>query len=525
MVLPRILKLAAWFALLPGLLAPPPAPNAIVRTADGVLEGVVSADGKVRTFKGIPYAAPPVGPLRWKAPQPVVPWTGVRKASEYGPRPMQGRIFDDMIFHDDGPSEDCLYLNLWMPARPATGKLPVMVWIYGGGFVAGSSSEPRQDGGNLSKKGVLIVSMNYRLGVFGFLAHPELTRESGHDASGNYGLMDMIAALQWVHRNIAAFGGDPDNVTLFGESAGSEAVCALMASPLARGLFHRGIGESGVFVNTLPPLQTRDEAEATGVRFAETEFGTSSLAALRALPARKLLAAALKYPRQRFYPDIDGYVVPADCRSIYAAGRQSHIALLAGWNRDEGSREDLLDKDEVTVANYIAHVWKRFGPDADRFLKLYPADTDAAAGRAAQDFGGDRGVAYPTWKWLELHLATGGSPVYRYEFDQAPPLPVDAEPGSEPQAYHSAEIEYVFRVLSSKNLPFRPEDHDVSELMASYWTNFAKTGNPNGPGLPTWPAYDRPDGYQVMHLSSKPGAAPDEHRARYEFLDQLGSPP
>ncbi len=298
-----------------------------------------------------------------------------------------------------------------------------------------------------------------------------------------------------------------------------------MASPLARGLFHRGIGESGVLVNTLPPLQTRVEAEATGVKFAETEFGTSSLAALRAKPAREMLDAALKYPRQHFYPDIDGYVVPADCRAIYAAGRQSHVALLAGWNRDEGSREDLLDKDEVTVANYLGHVRKRFGADADKFLKLYPATTDAAAGRAAQDFGGDRDVAYPTWKMLELHLATGGAPVYRYEFDQTLPLPAGAKPDTEATAPHAAEIEYVFQVLWSRDLPWRPEDYAVSELMASYWTNFAKTGNPNGPGLPEWPAYHRRDGYQVMHLSAKPGAAPDEHRARYEFLDRLGSPP
>ncbi len=217
----RRLKWTMLIAFLTGVLPAREVSYVQLTTADGVLEGVVSADGKVRTFKGIPYAAPPVGPLRWKAPQPVVPWAGVRPAFEYGPRPMQGLIFDDMIFHDDGPSEDCLYLNLWMPAKPATDKLPVMVWIYGGGFASGSSSEPRQDAGNLSKKGVLIVSMNYRLGVFGFLAHPELTRESGHDASGNYGLLDIIAALQWVHKNIATFGGDPDNVTLFGESAGS----------------------------------------------------------------------------------------------------------------------------------------------------------------------------------------------------------------------------------------------------------------------------------------------------------------
>ena len=220
-----------------------------ITTAHGILEGVVSSDGSVRTFKGIPYAAPPVGDLRWKAPQPVEPWEGVRRATDFPPRAMQVHVWDDMFFCDDGPSEDCLYLNLWMPSRPDTDKLPVMFWIHGGGFIAGSTSEPRQDGGDLSKKGVIIVSLTYRMGVFGFFAHPELTAESGHEASGNYGLLDMVAALEWVRDNIATFGGDPDNVTIFGESAGSSAVNALVTSPLAGGLFHKAIGESSSFFN------------------------------------------------------------------------------------------------------------------------------------------------------------------------------------------------------------------------------------------------------------------------------------
>src|SRR5271154_4177367 len=254
------------------------------RTADGVLEGVLSADGTVRIFKGIPFAAPPVGPLRWKPPQAPAPWAGVRKAVEFGPRCMQGGIYDDMIFRDAGPSEDCLYLNLWMPANPAPGRLPVMVWIHGGGFAAGASSEPRQDGGKLSKLGVLIVSLNYRLGIFGFFAHPELSKESGHNASGNYGLLDQVAALEWVKKNIATFGGDPDNVTIFGESAGSFSVSTLMASPLAQGLFRRAIGESGALFGGRRPVQSLAEAEAAGVKFSEAALGTSSLAALRAKP-------------------------------------------------------------------------------------------------------------------------------------------------------------------------------------------------------------------------------------------------
>ena len=496
-----------------------------LRTADGVLEGVVSGDGLVRTFKGIPYAAPPIGPLRWKPPQPVVPWTGVRKASEYGPRAMQGHIWDDMIFHDAGPSEDCLYLNLWMPANPPTTKLPVMVWIHGGGFIAGSSSEPRQDAGNLSKKGVMVVSFNYRMGVFGFLALPELAKESGHNSSGNYGLMDQVAALEWIKRNIATFGGDPDNVTIFGQSAGSSSVSALMASPLAHGLFCRAIGESGALFSATRPLKSRVQAEEAGVKFAETAFGTASLETLRTKSAQEVLDAALKVPREYFSRDIDGYFLPADCPAIYASGRQSHVPLLAGWNKDEGNFRSFFADDEPTVQNYVTHAKARFGSNVENFLKLYPAMTDAEARRAAQDLAADDSTAFAMWKWLELQLKTGESPVYRYEFDQTLPLPAEVKPGTEPTAPHSAEIEFVFRVLSSRNLPWRPEDREVSELMSSYWTNFAKTGNPNGPGLPPWPAYTGKDGYQVMHLIARPDAAPDSHRGRYEFLDRLSSSP
>jgi len=493
-----------------------------IQTADGVLEGVVSADGKVRTFKGIPYAASPVGPLRWKPPQPAPPWTGVRKAVDYPPRAMQGRIYDDMVFHDAGPSEDCLYLNIWMPENhPESKLLPVMVWIYGGGFVAGSTSEPRQDAGNLSKQGVMVVSVGYRLGVFGFLALPELTKESEHNASGNYGLLDQVAALKWIKANIATFGGDPDNVTIFGESAGSRSVGALMASPLAQGLFRRAIGESSSCFDTLQPWKPRVQAEQAGVKFAESVFGTDSLEALRAMPAQKVLAAALKLPREYFMPDIDGYFLPTNCLSIYASGQQSHIPLLAGWNRDERDFKSFFTNDAPTVVNYVKRVKAQFGTNAESILKLYPAMTDAEARRAGQDIAGDQFTGSDTWKWMEMQLQTGGSPVYRYEFDQTLPLPANARPGTEPAAPHSAEIEYVFQVLSSKHLPWRPEDYRVSELMATYWSNFAKTGDPNGPGLPTWPPYNRQNDYPVMHLKLDSGAAPDVHRVRYEFLDRL----
>ncbi|HVU33858.1 MAG TPA: carboxylesterase family protein, partial [Opitutaceae bacterium] len=484
--------------------------------ADGVLEGTISTDGQVRSFKGVPYAAPPVGALRWRPPQPVAPWAGIRDATRFGPRPMQGRIFSDMVFHDPGPSEDCLYLNLWIPETAPARKLPVMVWIFGGGFVAGSTSEARQDGSALCRHGVIVVSLNYRLGVFGFLALPGLTKDSGHDASGNYGLMDQIAALRWVQRNIAAFGGDPDNVTIFGESAGAISVSALVASPLARGLFQKAIGESGGYFRDLEPLHSLGEAEAVGTKFVQAAFNTTSLSALRAVPARRLLDASLKQPRPSFTREIDGYVLPEDTRAIFAAGTQAHVPLLAGWNRDEGNWRGYFGRRRPTLANYTSIARKRFGTDADDFLRLYHATTDAEARRAAADYQGDTFIAYRTWQWVDWQRRTGGAPVYRYEFDQT--LPV-TRPGAEAVAPHASDIEYVFQMLSSRRLPWRPDDRRVSDLMATYWTNFAKTGNPNGPGLPEWPVYD--DRLQVMHLQPRPFAAPDAHRDRYLWLDQM----
>jgi para-nitrobenzyl esterase len=490
-----------------------------VRTKYGVVEGAVNADGKVRMFKGIPFAAPPVGPLRWKPPQPPAAWSGVRKATAFGARCMQGRIYSDMVFRDDGPSEDCLYLNVWTPARAKS--LPVMVWIYGGGFNAGAASEPRQDGEKLAEKGVVVVSMNYRLGVFGFYSHPELTKESPHHASGNYGLMDQWAALQWVRDNIARFGGDPKNVTIFGESAGSFSVCAQMASPLARGLVQKAIGESGAFTGSRLGARPVSDTEQTGLKFAEAAFGTTSLEKLRALPADQILEASLKNRQLRFWPNIDGYFFTEDPTETYAAGRQAHVPLLAGWNADEGSYQSFFGQDEATRENYIKHAREQFGANADEFLKLYPAETDAEAKRSAQDYAGDQFIAFATWKWIELQHETAKAPVYRYRFDNTLPLPADAPAGAEPRAYHSAEIEFVFRALDSKKLPWREQDRTLSELMASYWTNFAKKGDPNGAGLPRWPVYSSSDGYQVMHLEANPHAAPDALRPRYEFLDKL----
>jgi para-nitrobenzyl esterase len=495
------------------------------RTVNGVVEGVVSADNRVRTFKGIPFAAPPVGALRWKAPQPAASWTGIRKAADYGPRCMQGNIYDDMRFFDAGPSEDCLYLNLWMPEAAYDGrepeqiKLPVMVWIYGGGFQAGATSEPRQDGGMLSRRGVMVVSLNYRMGVFGYFSHPELAAESGRNASGNYGLLDQAAALRWVRDNVAAFGGDPDNVTIFGESAGSLSVSALMASPLSKGLFRRAIGESGAFFGRPLSMKPHAETEQRDAKWAEVAFGSASLAKLRAVPADQLLQAALKAEGMRFAPNVDGYYLPESAAAIFAAGKQAQVPLMAGWNLDEGSYDSFFDGQPATAENYAARARAQFGDRADAFLKLYAAQTDAEAKRAAADFGGDRFIAYGTWKWLDTHVRTGHAPVYRYKFEQKLPLEAGSPESAEARAPHACEIEFVFNVLDSLPLPWRPEDRQVSDRMGAYWTNFAKTGSPNSTDLPEWPVYRAADGFQVMHIAADSKASADAQRARYEFYE------
>lgn len=494
-----------------------------VSTDRGVVEGATSRDAKVRIFKGIPFAASPVGALRWKAPQPAASWAGVRQALEFGPRCMQGNIFGDMVFRDKGPSEDCLYLNVWTPVKTAEAKLPVMVWIYGGGFAAGAASEPRQDGEQLAKKGVVVVSMNYRLGAFGFFAHPELTKESGHNASGNYGLLDQVAALHWVQKNIGAFGGDPHQVTIFGESAGSFSVSALMASPLAQGRFERAIGESGAFFSDTLPAKSLAETEAAGEKFAES-LGAKSLEALRAKPAKDILRAASREKGLPFVPNIDGYFLPESVGAIYASGKQSHIPLLAGWNADEGSYKTIFGKEAPTAQNFVTKAHETYGDKAEAFLRLYPAATDTEAKRSAQDLAGDKFIAYSTWKWLEMQNATGKSTDYRYRFEEAPPLS-ESEKAKDssrvPVAYHSADIEFVFETLASKHLPWTPEDYKLSDEMSSYWVNFAKTGDPNGAGLPQWKPYNGQTGYKVMHLNDSPHSEPDRHRGRYEFLDAL----
>ena len=502
-------------------------PSDQVRVTGGLVEGMAAKPAGVRAFLGIPFAAPPTGDLRWKPPQAVVSWNGVRKADHFGARCMQGNVFGDMVFRDDGMSEDCLYLNVWTPAKSARDRLAVMVWIYGGGFQAGATSEARQDGAVLATKGVVVVSMNYRLGIFGFFSHPDLTKESENHASGNYGLLDQTAALRWVHDNIAAFGGDPGKVTIFGESAGSFSVSAQMASPTAQGLFARAIGESGAFFGNTLAAKPLGESEGVGTKFAAAQKA-ESIAELRAIPADKLLAAARAGGEFRFGPNIDGYFLPATALEIYGSGKQSHVPLLAGWNAAEASFQVVGSK--LTAEKFREQIQKKFPEDAAEVQKLYPSGSDEEAVASGIDLASDQFIVYSTWKWIEMQRKTGGKPAYKYRFDRVRPSPPDAKfngiPVSRLGAVHASEIEYVFGMLdSNKNFTWQPEDYKLAELIETYWTNFAKTGDPNGGGAPKWPRNDSRDDYAVMHLDAGAHSAAETHRDRYEFLDKYYARP
>jgi para-nitrobenzyl esterase len=507
----------------PGALATRPATvqsTGPVRVDGGLVEGTVAPSG-VRVFNGVPYAAPPVGESRWKEPQPVAGWQGVRSAAQFGPRCMQLPIFSDMVFRSNRMSEDCLYLNVWAPPPSAGQRLPVLLYFYGGGFVAGDGSELRYDGESLARHGIVVVTMNYRLGVFGFLAHPDLTRESPHHASGDYGLLDQAAALRWVRDNIAAFGGDPARITIGGESAGSISVSAQMASPLSRRLIAGAIGESGAMLGpTFPPV-TLDDAERDGVEFARS-LGAETLTTLRALPADSLLQATGRPGGGRFPVTIDGYFLPAAPAEILAADEQAHVPLLVGWNSQEAGWRALLGEQEPTPQNYAAAVRALYGEQADEMLRILPGTSPEQVMDAAMLLAGARFIAYGTWKWAELQRIAG-QPVYRYLY--AHPRPLTTTPTESPAprgAVHSAEIEYAFGNLATNQVyAWTSEDYGLSATIEAYFANFLKTGDPNGTGLPRWPAIEATDTAQVMVLDVHPHAEPAPHAALFRFLDSI----
>jgi para-nitrobenzyl esterase len=465
----------------------------------GVVAGTTGSSPEIRAFKGIPFAAPPVGANRWRPPQPVAKWSGVRPATEYAPRCTQGGP-GGASANAPPMSEDCLYLNVWTTADSADDGRPVMVWLYGGGFFGGAGSEPRYAGDGLARKGAVVVTLNYRLGSLGFLAHPELSAEARPNVSGNYGMLDAVVALQWVQRNIAAFGGDPDNVTVFGESAGANLTGALVASPRAKGLFHRAIAQSGGFMGLgLARTGTLARAEEAGVK-AFADAGIKSIAEARAKPVAEVFAAIRGGGLV-----VDGYLIPEDLSLTFANGRQNAVDLLVGSNKDEGT---FFQRPGLTAEQFTTQARQRFGVLADGFFKLFPAADDAQASASyLASFSAE--AAWAMRKFAELQ-AKQGNDAYVYYFTRVPPtLPDRPSRG----ATHVAEIPYMFDNLAPP-VPWTDVDRRLADTMSAYWVNFARSGNPNGPGLPVWPAYrDAAKGKaQVLGdtVATEPSSVPDE---------------
>jgi para-nitrobenzyl esterase len=494
-------------------------------TASGKLEGTTATVEGIALdeFLGIPYAAPPVGALRWKPPQPAVNWQGARPAQAFGAQCMQLGLFDDMVFRSSGMTEDCLFLNVWKPAGHTGGKLPVLVYFYGGGFNGGDGSEKRYDGASMATRGIVTVTVNYRLGVFGFMAHRALDAESPDHASGNYGLLDQTAALQWVKANIAAFGGDLAQVTIAGESAGSMSVSAHMASKLSRGLFARAIGESGA---VFAPLQPRDRAaaEAQAEQFAAM-VGKHSIAELRAMPAKELMEATRNRENLHWRPVIDGRFFTQLPEKTFQSHQQADVPLLLGSNSQEGACQELLKDRPANAANYRQYVASRFGPRAGNILAQYPAGNEAQALQSCTDLASDLFIAHSTWRWMELQHRTGAAPVWFYYYAQPRPAKNKPEPGehAEPGAVHSAEIEYALGNLEgNKVYAWTDADRQTSRVMQAYFANFIIHGDPNGKGLPTWPAVaERDGGLPRQTIDAHTRTEIDRHAARHALLQSV----
>jgi para-nitrobenzyl esterase len=493
MNLAKALAVCALLVAQPQLRAQP------VRIETGLIEGIQT--GLTTVFKSIPFAAPPVGELRWRAPQPALPWNGVRRADKFGPIAMQTGVSvpgapAELV------SEDCLTLSIWTPSKSAEQKLPVMVWIPGGGFTQESASMPLYWGDALATRGVIVVTINYRVGLLGWLAHPELSRESGYHSSGNYGLLDQIAALAWIKRNIAAFGGDPGRVTIWGQSAGSMSISLLMASPRARGLFQRAIGQSGAYL--VPPAATGSPeglflkgAEEKGVRLA-SDLGATSLEALRKLEPERFLKNGIA---GTMHPIIDGYVVPEEPYFAFAAGRQNDVAILIGSNADDA--RPLIPSGNIRLATFVQDLGNAWGSKvvralAEEYIKTYPATTDKEARESRAKFETDLRYGWDMWTWGRMQAKTGRSQVFSYYFAHLPPYPKDS-PFADWRAGHWSELPYVFDHLSQQSWAWSDADRALANLMATYWTNFAKTGDPNGDGVPVWPNFTT-DREQVLHF-------------------------
>ena len=510
-----------------------------VKIDNGIIEGNYNTHSGIQTYFGVPFAKPPVGNLRWKAPQPLDKWNGVKQTKKFGPRPMQTIVFGDMNSRSDGVSEDCLYLNVWTPAKRNTKDLPVLVYFYGGGNVAGDASEPRYDGESMAKKGIVVITCNYRLNIFGFFSHPELSKESPYKASGNYGLLDQVAALKWVQKNISAFGGDPKKVTIAGESAGSISVSYQMASPLAKNLIAGAIGESGAGINpTLAPVPLA-EAEKTGDEFAK-KAGYTTIAQLRALSTREVYEIYNESKRFGFPVVIDGYFLPKTIPQIFNAKEQAQVPLLVGWNSAEIPGQAFMFGQPYKEENFVNRVKAEYPKDFEEVLKLYPHSNEKEIEISATQLSSDRFISYSTWKWFDLHRNNSSQLVYRYLYSKLRPPLVDnsvssglaggtvkkdpnaPKPPEPVGAPHACEIEYCMGNLHLvKEYAWTDDDFKVSETMLNYFANFIKTGNPNDGKLPEWTAAKAGDASPpVMVLNTESKTINAKNDARYEFLDK-----
>ena len=519
-----------------------------VKTSYGILEGLDISG--IKTFKGVPFAAPPTGDNRWREPQPLQPWQGIRKCHDYAPDPMQEPIFGDMNFGADSISEDCLYLNIWTPAITMNEKLPVLIYFNGGGLMAGSGSEPRYAGMAMARRGMICVTANYREGIFGFFAHPELSKETAYKGSGNYGFLDQQAAIRWVHENISLFGGDPERITIAGESAGSMSVSALMASPLSRGLFAQAIGSSGSVIAD-KRVKSLAEAEKAGVEMMR-RMGYKNVKEMRKVPAEVLM----KQANVRNVPvyNIDNHFLTEQPFATYAAGRQMRVPLLVGGNSLEMSPAAYfgyitMSGREITMEDIAKTASGMFGDNTDEMLSLYGITApDDIYKQPGIDLCGDLFLAYSTWRWGNIHNATSGQPVYRYLYSRERPKMMiegkvaglaggvkdktEAEEVVENKipeihgAVHSADIEYAMGNLPTNRVyDWQPEDYMVSDIFMGYYANFVKTGNPNGIGLPQWLPLDNSDspGFMVIDVKTRMEKDAGAER-RYRRMNEIFTP-
>ena len=482
-----------------------------VKVEQGLLQGTLE-DG-VTVYKGVPFAVPPVGNLRWCPPQPPKFWNGVRKADKFSANAIQVMVDEygpwTSEYQPKGEvSENCLYLNIWTTAESPNEKRPVMMYIPGGAFTGGSGNVPVYNGEHLAKKGLVVVTINYRVGVIGFLALPELTKESEDNSSGNYGLLDQAAALEWIKKNISTFGGDPNKVTIMGQSAGAASVNYLTASPLAKGLFIRAIAQSGT-EEKVGPGESLSSAEQNGIKF-EKSLNVNSLAELRAMPAKELLDATKQF---RFSPIVDGWFLPESVDDIFASGKQNDVVTMTGWVADEGSFGG--DYGKIPAEQFRNGIKQQAGKYADEILKLYPMSTEAEAAETQKTISRD-GEMVSTYLWASKRERTSKTKIYTYIFTHQQPGPTQERY----LAFHSSELPYIFESLNSAPRPWTAQDKKIAEEMSGYWANFISTGNPNGDDLPKWAPFDKTKD-ETMELGDKMGMRPITSDEKFELLKKL----